>query len=62
MKDAIVSEAEDMAFKLSVAAVARKSPKARRFAITPHPRFRPPPAAGGGTAPAVGGGAAVCTT
>ena len=59
-QDATVSEAEDMAFKLKVAAVVRKSPKARRFAITPHSRFRPPPAAGGGTAPAVGGGAAVC--
>ena len=40
-----------------VAVVVRKNPKARRFAVTPHPRFRPPPAVGGGTAPAVGGGA-----
>ena len=45
------SEAEEMAFKLKVAAVIRRFPKAKRFALTPYPRFR---------LPAVGGGAIGC--
>ena len=45
------SEAEEVAFKLKVAAVVRKTPKQKRFAIVPHPRFRP----------AVGGGGAAAT-
>ena len=46
-----------MAVRRSVAAVVRKSPKGRKFAIIPHPRLRPPQAVGGGTAPAADGGA-----
>ena len=53
LQDATFSEQEDMAFKLKVSAVVRKSPKARRFAVTHHSRFRPPPYVGGGTAPDV---------
>ena len=42
-QDATFSEAEEMAFKLKVAAVVRENPKARRFAAKPHPRFCPTP-------------------
>ena len=44
------SEAEEMAFKLKVAAVVRVAAKANRFAMAPHQRFRP--AVGGGGAAA----------
>ena len=40
------SEAEEFVFKLKVAAVVRVAAKANRFAMAPHPRFRP--AVGGG--------------
>ena len=56
-QDATLSEAEELAFKRKVAAVARQKPKDRQFAAIPYPRFCPLPAVGGGTAPAVGGGA-----
>ena len=45
------SEAEEMAFKLKVAAVVRVGAKTIRFARAPHPRFRP--AVGGGGAAAM---------
>ena len=44
------SEAEEFAFKQKVAAVVRVAAKAKRFAMTPHQRFRP--AVGGGGAAA----------
>ena len=44
------SEAEEIAFKQTVAAVVRVAAKANRFAMAPHQRFRP--AVGGGGAPA----------
>ena len=44
------SEAEERRFKANVAAVVRKNPKQRKFAIVPYPRFRPDVGGGGAAA------------
>ena len=49
-EDAADSEFEERAFMLKVAAVVRKTPRQKRFAIVPHPRFRPAAVGGGGVA------------